>query len=223
MPASFRNDRVAARSIPYPIRPASNVQHDFFSAFIVLLLVLDPLGNVPGVLALLRAVPQEQHRNLILVECAIAFLVLLVFMFTGRAFLGLIHLSEQSLEVAGGVILFVIAMRMVFPTPAGLFGDLKGKRPLIFPLAIPLIAGPSAMATVMLLGSRQPGQLLQWSMALLCAMLVTTLVLLGAPQLLRWLGEAVLSAFEKLMGLLLSAFAVEMILAGLRMYLSGGA
>jgi len=194
------------------------MEHNFYSAFVVLLLVLDPLGNLPGVLALLKVVPPERRRRLVATECLIAFVVLLVFMLTGRAFLDLMHLSERSLEVAGGVILFMVASRMVFSVPSGVFGNLGDRVPVIFPLAIPLIAGPSAMATVLLLASQQPELLLDWIAALAGAMIVTTAILLSADRLLRLLGEAVLSAFEKLMGLVLSAVAVEMILAGVRRY-----
>jgi small neutral amino acid transporter SnatA (MarC family) len=194
------------------------MEHNFFSAFVVLLLVLDPLGNLPSVLTLLKLVPGNRRRRLIVTECLIAFGVLLLFMLSGRAFLDLIHLSERSLEVAGGVILFMVAIRMVFPGPSGVFGDLGDRVPVIFPLAVPLIAGPSAMATVLLMASQQPERMLEWISALICAMVVTTVVLLAAGRLLRLLGASVLSAFEKLMGLVLSAVAVEMILAGIRRY-----
>jgi small neutral amino acid transporter SnatA (MarC family) len=194
------------------------MEHNFFSALLVLLLVLDPMGNLPVVLSLLKNVPPERRIRLILLECLIAFIALLAFMLMGRSFLNLLHLSDRALEVAGGVILFMVAIRLVFPTQNGLFGDLGGHPPLIFPLAIPLIAGPSAMATVLLMASRQPGRMLEWVGALAGAMLITTAILLSAGWLLRVLGEAVLSAIEKLMGLILTAIAVEMILAGVYRY-----
>jgi small neutral amino acid transporter SnatA (MarC family) len=194
------------------------MDQDFFSALVVLLLVLDPLGNLPVVLSLLKNVAREKRPRLIMLECLIAFVVLLVFMLTGRAFLNLIQLSERALEVAGGVILFMVAIRLVFPSPSGVFGDLGDRPPMIFPLAIPLIAGPSAMATVLLMASRQPERMLEWLAALVCAMVTTTIILLSGGWLLRILGEAVLSAIEKLMGLILTAVAVEMILAGTYQY-----
>lgn len=194
------------------------MDQSFFSALVVLLLVLDPLGNLPVVLSLMKNVPLEKRQKLIVTECLIAFSVLLVFMLTGRAFLDLIHLSERALEVAGGVILFMVAVRLVFPGPTGLFGDLGDHPPMIFPLAIPLIAGPSAMATVMLMASRQPERMIEWIGALVCAMIVTTVVLLSGGWLMRMLGEAALRAIEKLMGLILTAVAVEMILAGTYQY-----
>jgi MarC family membrane protein len=194
------------------------MQHTFFSAFIVLLLVLDPLGNLPVFLSVLRPIEPARRRRIVASECAIAFGVLLLFMLLGRSFLALIHLSEPALEVAGGVILFIIAIRMVFPSAEGVFGDMGKQDPFIFPLAIPLIAGPSAMATVLVLASQQPERMLEWGAALTCAMLVSAAVLLSADRLNRLLGQSAVSGIEKLMGLLLAAIAVEMTLAGLKHY-----
>jgi MarC family membrane protein len=197
------------------------MEHDFSSAFVVLLLVLDPLGNLPVFISILRSVSRKRRRRIVARECLIAFGALLLFMLVGKTFLNLIHLSERSLEVAGGVILFMVAIRMVFPGPSGMFGDLGEKEPFIFPLAIPLIAGPSAMATVLLLASRQPGRVIEWGAALTCAMLVTAAVLLSANRLHLALGDSVISGIEKLMGLILTAIAVEMILAGVHRYFMG--
>ena len=124
--------------------------------------------------------------------------------------------TETSLSIAGGVILFLISLRMVFSHPEGIFGDTVGAEPFIVPLAIPAIAGPSALATVMLMGSRDPNQLGIWAAALSGAMIVTTLVLLAADRLQRLLGERAVRAFERLMGLVLTAVAVEMLLGGIK-------
>jgi len=120
--------------------------------------------------------------------------------------------------VAGGVILLIIAIRMIFATGTSAYGLEPGREPLIFPLAVPLLAGPSAMATVLLLASRQPGRLIEWVGALCVAMLISGAVLLLAGRIRRLLGDSVISATEKLMGLVLTAIAVEMILAGLKRY-----
>ena len=151
-------------------------------------------------------------------EVGIAFAVLFAFMFLGEGFLRVMRLSERSLEVAGGVILLMVAIRMIFSHADGVYGTPEGKEPLIFPLAIPLLAGPSAMATVLLLASRQPGLVLEWIAALSCAMVVSGLVLLLCDRIRRFVGDSVVSATEKLMGLVLTAIAVEMILAGLKRY-----
>jgi len=199
------------------------MDHSFLSALILLLLVLDPLGSLPIFIPIMRNVPKERRIKVALREVSIAFSVLLVFMFLGDSFLRLMHLSERSLEVAGGVILIIIAIRMIF-SHAGdsAYGADMGREPLIFPLAVPLLAGPSAMATVLLLASRQPDRITEWIGALFTAMVVSFLALILADRIRKLLGDSVVSALEKLMGLVLTAIAVEMILAGLKRYFIGG-
>ncbi|MDQ6917482.1 MAG: MarC family protein [Pseudomonadota bacterium] len=192
------------------------MQSELLSATILLILVIDPFGNVPLVVSALQAMPAPRRLRVVLRECLIAYAVLLAFLFGGHAFLDLMHLSETSLSIAGGVILFLIALRMVFSHPEGIFGDRVDANPFIVPLAIPAIAGPSALATVMLMGSREPDQLGVWAAALTGAMLVTTLVLAVADRLQRLLGEHAMRAFERLMGLVLTAVAVEMLVAGIK-------
>ena len=194
---------------------------EFLSAVIVLALVIDPFGNVPLVNAMLADVPRARRRLVILRECAIAFVILAAFMAFGRAFLRLMHLSETSLSIAGGVILFMIAIRMVFAHPEGAFGPQTRGEPLIVPLAIPLIAGPSALATVMLMASREPEKLGMWAAALTVAMALTTLVLALGDRLQQWMGDRAMQAVERLMGLILTAIAVEMLLGGIRAFVEG--
>ncbi|MBS0441713.1 MAG: MarC family protein [Proteobacteria bacterium] len=197
------------------------MDHSFLSALILLLLVLDPLGGLPIYIPIMNAVPKERRRRVALREVTIAFAVLLGFMFAGEAFLRVMHLSERSLEVAGGVILLMVAIRMIFGHEGGVYGMPEGKEPLIFPLAVPLLAGPSAMATVLLLASRQPERVMTWVLALTVAMAISGLVLLACERIRRLLGDSVVAALEKLMGLVLTAIAVEMILAGLKRYFLG--
>jgi MarC family membrane protein len=195
------------------------MDHSFISALVLLLLVLDPFGSLPIFISVMRNVAPERRARVAIREVTIAFAVLVAFMFGGRAFLDLMHLSERSLEVAGGVILLIIAMKMIFASGGDLYaGDGRNKEPFIFPLAVPLLAGPSAMATVLLLASRQPERLLDWVGALTVAMLVSDIVLLASDRIRKWLGSSMVSAIEKLMGLVLTAIAVEMILAGLKRY-----
>jgi MarC family membrane protein len=197
------------------------MDHTFGSAFILLLLVLDPFGSLPIFIAVLRGVPKERRGRVAIRESLIAFGVLLAFMFTGEGFLEVMHLSERSLEVAGGVILLIIAMRMIFASGGEIYATDGEREPMIFPLAVPLLAGPSAMATVLLLASRQPERILHWIAALTLAMGVSTVVMLSADRIRKLLGTPVVSAVEKLMGLVLTAIAVEMILAGLKRYFFG--
>ena len=194
------------------------MDHSFASALVLLLLVLDPLGSLPIFIPIMRGVAPERRRWVATREVAIAFVVLFAFMFFGDALLRVMRLSERSLEVAGGVILLMVAIRMIFATGGSAYGVEEGREPLIFPLAVPLLAGPSAMATVLLLASRQPDRLLEWVAALTVAMMVSGAVLLLAGRIRRLPGDSVVSALETLMGLVLTAIAVEMILAGLKRY-----
>ncbi len=195
------------------------MDHTFLSALVLLLLVLDPFGSLPVFISVMRNVEPSRRTRVALRESALAFAVLLGFMLTGQWFLALMHLSERSLEVAGGVILLIIAVRMIFASGGEVYASHgEAREPLIFPLAVPLLAGPSAMATVLLLASRQPERLMTWVGAVTVAMVVSAVVLLGADRIRKWIGSSMVSAIEKLMGLVLTAIAVEMILAGLKRY-----
>ena len=194
------------------------MDHSFLSALILLLLVLDPLGSLPIFISVMSRVSPARRTRVAVREVCIAFATLLAFMLGGQGFLTVMRLSERSLEVAGGVILLMVAIRMIFSHEGGVYGVAEGKEPMIFPLAVPLLAGPSAMATVLLLASRQPDRVMSWVGALACAMAVSGAVLLLCDRIHRLLGDSVVSALEKLMGLVLTAIAVEMILAGLKRY-----
>src|SRR5678815_5447387 len=139
------------------------------SAALLLFLILDPLGNIPVFLGLLRSLPPQRQRLVVMRELLIALGVLMVFLWGGRYALELMHLRQESVSIAGGIVLFLIGLRMIFPRPEGLMGDLPGGEPFIVPMAIPLVAGPSGMAAVMLMGSNEPGRLADWSLALMLA------------------------------------------------------
>lgn len=191
----------------------------FVSATVLLFLVLDPFGNTPVVAAILRGVPPAQRRWVVLRECLIAYGVLLVFLFFGKHLLALLQLSPTSLGIAGGVMLFLIALRMIFPSPGGMFGEDVDGGSLIVPLAVPAIAGPSAMAMVMLLASREPGRVWDWTAALTLAMTLSTMTLMVAARLAEFLGDRVMTALGRLMGFVLSILAVEMLLEGFRTFM----
>ncbi|MBK8072760.1 MAG: MarC family protein [Ramlibacter sp.] len=189
--------------------------YTFASATILLLLITDPFGNIPIFANALRGVAPERRSRVILREVLIAFLLLLAFMFGGDAFLRLMGLSDLSLQIAGGVVLMLIALRMIFPPPAAP-QPMPLTEPLIVPLAIPALAGPSAMATVMLLVSQAPQRRMEWVAALSVTMLVCAVVLVLAERIQRVLGDRLVVAFERLMGLILVAIAVEMLIRGLK-------
>jgi len=195
------------------------VEYTFLSATILLILITDPLGNIPLFISCLRGVSPKRRTVVILREVAIAFAILLVFMVVGDGFLRMMSLTDQSLRIGGGIVLFLIALRMVFPHPDGPFGgDTRGGEPLIVPLAIPALAGPSALATVMLLTSQAPGKMFEWIGALAVTMIVCAIVLMLAERIQAWLGERAMMAFERLMGLVLVAISIEMMLGGIRSF-----
>jgi MarC family membrane protein len=195
------------------------VEYTFLSATILLILITDPLGNIPLFISCLRGVSPKRRTIVILREVAIAFAILLLFMVAGDGFLRMMSLTDQSLRIGGGIVLFLIALRMVFPHPDGPFGgDTRGGEPLIVPLAIPALAGPSALATVMLLTSQAPGKMFEWIAALTVTMIVCAVVLMLAERIQAWLGERAMMAFERLMGLVLVAISVEMMLGGIRSF-----
>jgi small neutral amino acid transporter SnatA (MarC family) len=132
------------------------------------------------------------------------------------------HLRQESVSIAGGIVLFLIGLRMIFPPPEGLLGELPGGEPFIVPMAIPLVAGPSGMAAVMLMGSQEPERMGAWSLALFIAWVATAAILFSATYLYKILGARVLTAIERLMGMVIVAISVQMLLDGLAAYLRLG-
>jgi len=189
------------------------------SAALLLFLILDPLGNIPVFLGLLRSLPPQRQRVVVVRELLIALGVLMVFLWCGRYALELMHLRQESVSIAGGIVLFLIGLRMIFPPPEGLLGELPDGEPFIVPLAIPMVAGPSGMAAVMLMGSQEPTRMPAWSLALLIAWAATAAILFSATYLYKWLGSRVLTAIERLMGMVIVAISVQMFLDGIGVYL----
>ncbi|MFO7962531.1 MAG: MarC family protein [Desulfobacterales bacterium] len=186
------------------------------SAAILLFLVMDPFGNIPVFMSILKLVPPERRQRIIFRELLIALFVLVVFLFAGPYFLNIMHISEPSLRIAGGIVLFLIAIKMVFGEMESMFKGSPQGEPLIVPLAVPAIAGPSAMGTILLLMGREPSRLPEWMLSLFLAWLASAVILLLSSKLYRILGEKVLNAVESLMGLILTAISVELLLQGIR-------
>ncbi len=190
-----------------------------YSAAILLFLVMDPLGNVPVFLTVLKDVNPEKRTRIIIRELLISLAVLMLFLFFGRYILHALQISEPSISIAGGIILFLIALRMIFPPQQSANGISTEKDPFIVPLAIPLVAGPSAMASILLLVTREPDRLLDWLFALVAAWAVTVTILACSGRLSRFLGRRGLTAMERLMGMILTTISVEMFLDGLKLYM----
>lgn len=192
---------------------------DTISAFITLLFVMDPLGNVPVFLSILKNVDEKRRQRVLARELLIALVVLLVFLWGGSALLDLLGLRQESVSIAGAIILFLIALRMIFPSPYGLMGDTPDGEPFIVPLAIPMVAGPSALAISMLLVTSDPGRMLDWTIALVGAWAASAVLLMSAPLLLKALGNRGLIAVERLMGMVLVMISVQMFFEGVQKFL----
>jgi len=190
----------------------------FTSAALLFFLVIDPLGGIPFILTALQPVPPERRRRVLLRELLLAYGVMVGFLFAGSSLLNVLQISEPALTIAGGVILFLIALRLVFPSPdRSLQEDFQGE-PFLVPLAIPYLAGPSLLATESLLMSREPHRWPEWLGALTVAWLAAGVILLLAGQLSALLGRRGLLAMERLTGMILVALAVEMFLSGFARY-----
>jgi multiple antibiotic resistance protein len=188
----------------------------FFNA-ITLLLIMDPLGNIPPFLSILKHVQPERRRKVLVREILFAYVVLLVFLLLGKYLLRLLSLQEETISIAGGIVLFLIALRMVFPTdhrPA----DMLAGEPFLVPLAIPLIAGPSTLASLLLLQS-SPNSTLQLWVSVTLAWAVTAVILLSSTIFYRLLKERGLIAVERLMGMLLVMLAVQMFINGVAKFM----
>ncbi|MBK1833052.1 MarC family protein [Roseibacillus ishigakijimensis] len=191
---------------------------DFAKTLLTLLLVIDPLSNSPIFVAALKNVPPERRRTVILRECLIALLIFAIVFLGGRAFMATLEISPEALRIAGGVMLFIISLRMIFPGKNDESLVLPGEsEPFIVPLAAPLLAGPSAIAMIMIISSQYPDQRASVWGAIMVVWLITTVILCSAPLLVRLLKKRGVTAMERLMGMLLITVAVQMFLDGLHL------
>ncbi len=200
------------------MQQATKKMSAFFSAIVTLLLVMDPLGNVPAFLACLKDVDESRQVRVVARENLFALLILLFFLFCGPTLMGVLHIRRESLHIAGGVLLLLISLGMIFPGQWHIGANAERSEdaePFIVPLATPLLAGPSTIATVMIFASRQPDQVLQTGIAMTVAWLATATILMFSPALSRMLGRRGLVACERLMGMVLTVTAVQMFLDGL--------
>lgn len=195
------------------------IDSGILSSAVVLFLVMDPLGNVPLFLSLLKDFEPKRRRIIILRELVIALAILLIFLYFGQNLLNFLQLEQESVSIAGGIVLFIIAIRMIFPSQHGIMGESLEGEPFIVPLAIPLIAGPSALATLILMVRSDPSRMTDWLSALMMAWGITAVILLAAPLFYKLLRRRGLAAVERLMGMLLIMISVQMLLNGIKVYL----
>ena len=186
------------------------------AAILLLIIIMDPIGNVPVFLSILKNIPIERRRKIIIRELFIALAVLLFFMFIGRYILQLLQIEQSSLGIAGGIILFLIAIKMIFPGTKPMFTHDEKTEPLVVPIAVPMLAGPSAIAAVILFMAREPSRWIESTFVVFVAFLVAGVILISSETLGRKLGNRALIAIERLMGIILVMVSVDFILDGIK-------
>ncbi len=193
---------------------------NIFSVVVTLFLVMDPLGNMPLFVSVLKTVPPARRRIVLVREILVAYAVLLLILLLGNFLLRFLQLDQEAVGIAGGIVLFLIALRMIFPGESGGQSNLPEGEPFIVPLAIPLFAGPSTLATILLLQNSFSSQTFPLLIAVTISWALSGTILLASPLVFRLLRERGLIAMERLMGMLLVMVAVQMLLNGLKSFLN---
>ncbi|MBD1559361.1 YhgN family NAAT transporter [Vibrio sp. S9_S30] len=191
---------------------------DILSAAVMLFLIMDPLGNLPVLLSILKHLDPKRRRKVLARELVFALMILLLFLFAGQKILNFLNVQAETLSISGGIILFIIAIKMIFPQPGGVVGLAAGEEPYIVPIAIPMIAGPSVIASLLLLSNQEPARIWEWSGAVMIAWGASFLILMFYDFFHKLLGERGLKAVERLMGLLLVIISTQMFLDGISAY-----
>jgi len=188
---------------------------DFFSIFVTLFLIMDPFGNLPVIFSLLKDYDRKKRLSIIIKELLISLVVILIFIFFGKNLMTLLGLKEESISIAGGIILFLIAIKMIFPSSEPMFG--AENEPFIVPIAIPMIAGPSLLATLLLFSTNYDISVVLFSALL--AWTLSAVIILFFIFISKYIPYKFFTALEKLMGMILIALSVQMLLDGISKYL----
>ncbi|MFH1687403.1 MAG: MarC family protein [bacterium] len=192
---------------------------DIFSVSVTLFLIMDPFGNIPIFLSVLEVVPPQRRRKVLVRELLLALVIIVLFVFGGKFVMSFLGLRQESVSMAGGIILFLIALRMVFPARKMEPSDTVESEPLLVPLAVPLITGPSLLAVLLLFSTGAIGRSIELLMAASIAWSATFVVLVSSTFLYGVLTKRGLIAIERLMGMILVAVAVQLFLDGLSQYI----
>jgi MarC family membrane protein len=192
---------------------------DILSAATMLFLIMDPLGNLPVMLSILKHLDPKRRCVVLVRELCFALIILMLFLFAGKNIMSFLHVQPETLSISGGIILFIISIKMIFPSAGSITGLAAGEEPFIVPMAIPMIAGPSVIAALLLLSTQHPDKLLELSASVLLAWGATFIILMFYGFFHKVLGERGLKAVERLMGLLLVMISTQMFLNGVKSYM----
>jgi multiple antibiotic resistance protein len=193
---------------------------DTWSAAITLFLIMDPLGNLPVFMSVLKSIEPKRRRIVLARELIFSLIIMLIFLYSGQAVLSFLSVKQETVSIAGGIILFLIALKMIFPQPGGVTDLAPGEEPFIVPLAIPMVAGPSILAALILLANQDHSRMLDWTIALGLAWFISAGILMFSSLFHKLLGERGLIAIERLMGMILIMISIQMLLDGVGQYYS---
>ncbi len=195
---------------------------DFFiSSVITLALVMDGFGNIPLFIAALKKVAPERRKTVLLRELGIALFIMVTFLFLGKWFLQAFGVRPFSLSIAGGIILFIISIKLVFGGEEETKTDPKEDEPFVVPLAIPLVAGPAALSMGMILSAQSPNKLVTLGVVL-AASFINSLILMLSFPISTLLGKRGLIAIERLTGMILVLMSVDMVMGGIAEFMKLG-
>lgn len=195
---------------------------DIWSAAVMLFLIMDPLGNLPIFMSILKSIEPKRRKIVLARELLFALAIMFIFLFSGQAVLDFLNVKQQAVSIAGGIILFLIAIRMIFPNKSSHDDDISEEEPFLVPLAIPMISGPSILAALILLANQDPLRMTDWSIALFSAWAVSASILMFSNIFFKLLGERGLIAVERLMGMILIMLSIQMFLDGIGNYFKLG-
>lgn len=189
----------------------------FFTISFVLFLSIDALGLIPIYLSLVEQFPPKKKLQIALQELFFALVIMILFHFLGTPLLDLLNLTSTTIQIAGGIVIFLIAIRLVFPPDEGEVKPIHWKktRPFVFPLATPLMAGPQVLAIIMIYSQEEKSSPLVIG-SILVAWIVSSILFLLAHPIYKIVGEKGLNAIQRLMGLMVALIAVQMLLNGLK-------
>ncbi|MBN2689209.1 MAG: NAAT family transporter [Gammaproteobacteria bacterium] len=190
---------------------------NLYTMAITLFLVMNALGNVPVFISSLQHIKPKRRAWVIIREALFAFAILATFVFAGHAIMKGLQIIPSALSISGGIILFIIALRLIFPA-ANVKEEKPEGEPFLVPLAIPLFAGPATMATIILMTNQAPDETWLVVSALSIAWFASVAILLAGSILSKYLGKRGIIAIERLMGMILMTISIQMLLGGIQQY-----
>jgi len=188
-----------------------------FSIIIVLFIIMDPVGNIPSYLKVMKEVEPRRQIVILIREMLIAFVLMVLFNYIGEYIFSILEISDTTVKLSSGLVLFITALKILFPANNSFRANLPRGEPFIIPLAVPLIAGPSLLATIMLYAHMEPSASVMIE-AIVVAWVCALIVLLFAHRLKRYLGTNGLNALERLMAMVLVMLAIQRFMEGIQQF-----